>query len=331
MVGDSAGTDISIGHHNTMIGQGTGARTEHASYNTFVGWFAGKENNATNSMTNANRNTYLGARTGYINQNGEDNVGLGAFADYNSESLSRTTFIGAYSEPDNNDVVSIGYSSRVSGQYGIAIGNESEVTGTNAIAIGYQASNSVDNSVIIGNSSISSIGGPVNWTATSDGRFKTDVKENVIGLEFIDRLRPVTYNYDVKKLYADSGVLPEALTSFITEKEKIRYSGFIAQEVEVVANEVNYDFSGVDAPQNEGDIYGLRYAEFIVPTVKAIQELHEKIKSLETTIEEQRNQLQTYQQMFSKLESRLAVLEKTKESKKENNMMDEYSIVLERD
>ena len=53
----------------------------------------------------------------------------------------------------------------------------------------------------------------------------------------------------------------------------MRKSGFIAQDVEQAANAIGYDFSGVDAPKNENDFYGLRYAEFVVPLVKAVQEL----------------------------------------------------------
>ena len=37
------------------------------------------------------------------------------------------------------------------------------------------------------------------WTG-SDGRFKFNVKEDVKGLEFINKLRPVTYQMDTKKL-----------------------------------------------------------------------------------------------------------------------------------
>jgi hypothetical protein len=50
-----------------------------------------------------------------------------------------------------------------------------------------------------------------------------------------------------------------------------KMTGFIAQEVEQAANEIEYDFSGVDAPKND-DLYGLRYVEFVVPLVKAVQE-----------------------------------------------------------
>jgi len=57
------------------------------------------------------------------------------------------------------------------------------------------------------------------------------------------------------------------------DKEQTRFTGFIAQEVEQAARSVGYDFSGVDTPDNENDYYGLRYAEFVVPLVKAVQEL----------------------------------------------------------
>ncbi len=51
------------------------------------------------------------------------------------------------------------------------------------------------------------------------------------------------------------------------------YNGFIAQEVEEAAKKLNYEFSGVDKPQTEDGLYGLRYSDFVVPLVKAVQEL----------------------------------------------------------
>jgi hypothetical protein len=58
------------------------------------------------------------------------------------------------------------------------------------------------------------------------------------------------------------------------------YSGFVAQDVEKAALETGYDFSGVDKPRNENDLYGLRYAEFVVPLVKAMQEQQSQIEEL---------------------------------------------------
>jgi len=44
------------------------------------------------------------------------------------------------------------------------------------------------------------------------------------------------------------------------------------------ANFVGYDFNGVDKPKNENDFYGLRYAEFVVPLVKGMQEQQDIIE-----------------------------------------------------
>jgi hypothetical protein len=64
-------------------------------------------------------------------------------------------------------------------------------------------------------------------------------------------------------------------------KQQEVQSGFIAQEVEQAANEVGYNFHGVDKPKNSTSHYGLRYAEFVVPMVKAIQEQQEQINALQ--------------------------------------------------
>jgi hypothetical protein len=58
----------------------------------------------------------------------------------------------------------------------------------------------------------------------------------------------------------------------------------VAQEVEEAAKKINYEFSGVDAPKSKDGIYGLRYAEFIVPLVKSVQELGKKNQELEERI-----------------------------------------------
>jgi hypothetical protein len=68
-------------------------------------------------------------------------------------------------------------------------------------------------------------------------------------------------------------------------KGQILQTGFIAQEVEETALSLGFDFSGVDKPKNDSDFYGLRYAEFTVPLVKAVQELNEQNKKQQETID----------------------------------------------
>jgi trimeric autotransporter adhesin len=71
----------------------------------------------------------------------------------------------------------------------------------------------------------------------------------------------------------------------LKEKEKIVYTGFIAQEVETTAKALGFEFSGVDAAKNENDTYGLRYAEFVVPLVQAVQELLKENNELKKRLE----------------------------------------------
>jgi predicted RNase H-like nuclease (RuvC/YqgF family) len=83
-------------------------------------------------------------------------------------------------------------------------------------------------------------------------------------------------------------------------------TGFIAQEVEKAASELGFDFSGVDKPKNKDDFYGLRYAEFTVPLVKAVQELNDKNNNLQHEIELLQNentQLKSKIQEFDILKS----------------------------
>jgi hypothetical protein len=161
----------------------------------------------------------------------------------------------------------------------------------NCIAIGQAVTNNASNQARIGNSGTLSIGGFANWTNISDGRYKKDIKEDVKGIDFIMKLKPVTYHLDVSGLSKslDEGrgkEIDKYSLQAISEKGKIIYSGFVAQDVEKAARESGYDFSGVDKPKNEKDLYGLRYAEFVVPLVKAVQEQQALIDRQQRQIEE---------------------------------------------
>ena len=69
--------------------------------------------------------------------------------------------------------------------------------------------------------------------------------------------------------------------------EKIKFSGFLAQEVEQAANEAGYNFSGITKPKTNNDLYSLSYESFVVPLVKAVQELAQSAKTQQKIIDEQ--------------------------------------------
>jgi len=96
-------------------------------------------------------------------------------------------------------------------------------------------------------------------------------------------------------------------------QEQIVYSGFLAQDVENVVKETISNFSGVVVPQNENSLYSIRYAEFVVPLVKAVQELDSKIEKQQEIINElqQENyELKKLQKEIEEIKANMKTLKK---------------------
>jgi trimeric autotransporter adhesin len=47
----------------------------------------------------------------------------------------------------------------------------------------------------------------------------------------------------------------------------------LAQQVNDAAKKIDFNFSGIDLPSNEQTLYGLRYAELVVPLIQSVKEL----------------------------------------------------------
>jgi hypothetical protein len=280
-----------------MIGDSAG-RQSMASYNTMVGRRSGE------GTTTGTANTFLGADAARSNTTGSYNVAIGYFnLDDNGAATGNTA---------------LGYSAATlytNGNYNTFIGYDADASSanlTNGSAFGKGSRITASNQVRIGNSAVSSIGGYAGWSNISDGRYKKNVQENIPGLDFIIKLRPVSYNLDIKGIdgFVSGNVRDEnfseedkaATAQASNEKQQITYTGFIAQEVEKTAKEIGYDFSGVDAPKNENDLYGLRYAEFVVPLVKAVQEQQVIINEQDTVIGKQKDQIEELYSRIEKLE-----------------------------
>ena len=248
-IGKSALSSNTVGLDNVAIGADALLSVTTGDWNTAVGtraleFVTGTGNtgvgiNALHNTTNANRNIGIGQAAGRLYANGSDNIFIGPFT----------------------DVTGPGF--------------------TNVIALGNGTTVAANNTARFGSTITSSYGGWAGWSNVSDGRFKKDVQENVPGISFIEKLRPVTYKLQATELDAfyhqndkdKAATMGMNYQAGLAEKEKITYTGFIAQEVEATAKQLGFDFSGVDAAKNENDTYGLRYAEFVVPLVKAVQEL----------------------------------------------------------
>jgi len=214
-------------------------------------------------------NVAVGSKALYLNWAGSGNVAIGEDAGY-KVTQGANTFVGAGADVNTFNTLII-----------------------NSVGLGAGATTTASHQVRFGNSFTTSIGGPVAYTNLSDGRFKQQVSENMPGVEFIKMLRPVTYNMDWKGYDVHIKGKANEDEKGYSEASAVRYSGFIAQEVEQAARSLGYEFSGVDAPKNEGDVYGLRYSEFVVPLVKAVQEQQQIIEALQQQITELRATVET--------------------------------------
>ena len=180
---------------------------------------------------------------------------------------------GNFNTAEGRDALSLNYT----GSYNTAVGYNSGTSGSfnNTISIGNNGwPNAFHNQAFIGNQSTIYIGGWVGWSTFTDSRIKDNVREDVKGLDFITRLRPVTYHQNLKAIAEFTGNKDSTDYPEKNEVEKIKYSGFLAQEVAQAASESGYDFSGINTPRNSRELYSLSYEQFVVPLVKAVQELN---------------------------------------------------------
>lgn len=256
-------------NENTAIGM-YALHDNTANSNTAIGYFALRLNKA------GSANTAIGSQSLWLNEDGYNNTAVGNYASYNNSSGQGNVAIG-FEALNNNTTGDV--NTAIGAQADVVFGNQ-----INTTLIGHFAKASSSNKVRIGNAAVTVIEGQVAYTYPSDGRFKTNVTENIKGLDFIMKLRPVSYNFQTKKYEAFMNGGQENAKAFakldFSESENLRHNGFIAQEVEKAAKEAGYDFDGIIAPKNERDTYGLSYSQFVVPLVKAVQEQQQQIDEL---------------------------------------------------
>lgn len=260
-------------------------------------------------------NTALGYRTLEVTTGGW-NIAMGNFALGTNTSGNTNTAIGAGALNQNttsNDNTGVGANvlNNISlGNNNTALGSNANITVanlTNTLILGGGAAVAVSNKTRLGNVSQTVIEGQVAYSFPSDGRFKNNVTEEVRGIEFIKKLRPVVYNFDTKKFNAfllknlsDSARAYGMSLQDYEASTAIRQSGFVAQEVEQAAKETGYDFNGVHHPENENDNYSVAYSLFVVPLVKAVQELNNRTEEQQKIIEEMKKEIHELKKQINK-------------------------------
>jgi hypothetical protein len=280
------------GSGNSAFGYQSLATGTATSGNSAFGWNAlatttASESSAFGSLsmlstTTGAANAAMGYRSMYENLTGENCTAMGHQALQENVDGNNNTALGKNAgntnvSGDNNTF--LGYQADASGDY------------TNATALGNGTVVNATNKVRLGNTAVTVVEGQVFYT-TSDARFKTNITESVKGLEFIKKLRPVSYQYDAKKHaeFLAQNMSEETrslhLNADFGPASAIVHSGFIAQEVEQAAKESNFVTDIVHTPENKDDNYSVSYQAIVVPLVKAVQEQQEMIEKLQAQLNE---------------------------------------------
>jgi len=267
---------------NSAFGFRTLMADSDGAFNTAVGAYALQDNEAS-------YNTALGDAALGFNTTGASNTATGQAALASNNKGGNNTANG-YNALDNNTT---GIENTSVGSLSLT----SNKTGSTNTALGYAANVSTDgfaNSTAIGANAVSNATNKLRLGATgtiiegataytpSDGRFKDNVQQDVPGLKFIMQLRPVTYQFNgmrfeehIRQQMANKEVPAELVTQLESQYLQ-RTTGFIAQEVENAAKIAGYNGfqQAVYKPTNATDNYSLNYQQFVVPLVKAVQELN---------------------------------------------------------
>lgn len=312
------------GIYNTAVGTSAMYLKTTGSYNTAVGGYTLYYDSS------GNYNTAVGYGSLFLNKNGSFNTALGDGSLYNNTTGYSNTAVG-YAALNLNttsfDNVAVGDSAllKSTGGFNTAVGTKSLANlfnGSRNIAVGYNSGNdpgspNVVNTISIGNEGILNAannqaffgnlstvwnGGNRTWSTYSDARMKNNIKEDVKGLDFIKRLKPVTYYRSVSAVAAITGNMQAEDFEGKYDIEKIKETGFLAQDVEQAAKAAGYDFSGVTVPKNNSQLYTLSYGQFVVPLVKAMQEQQLIIDSQQKIIEAQNNKMEQLEKRLSAIE-----------------------------
>ncbi len=237
----------------------SGRYAEEASYSVFIGDLAGEGDNS--NKLDGDGNTAIGWNSGKsLISTAHSNTFIGATAGDVATTAVENTCLGF-----NADI--------------------QDATATNQIVIGNNITGTADSTVHIGNDSghytLLFEGSGASWAHSSDARMKENIEDAVLGLDFINKLDTVTYNQKPKSEYPEEwqDYDPEQ-----TEKDTTKYYGFVAQEVKKAMNSCNADYFTGWTEQGDGK-QRIGFASFVVPLVKAVQELSAKVAELEAKLD----------------------------------------------
>ena len=235
-------------------------------------------------------NVFIGYQTGLVATSALHNVAIGRDALAGLTTGDDNVCIGAYAGKDTNAVEG--------GVYNVFIGSKTRGTHpshSSAIAIGYNI-DAAPGQVAMGTSGMGKVYNEFNtdnaWSQGSDERLKQHIKDSTLGLEFINDLRPVTYNWK------PSNELPEEWPLYHEENQRdveTVMTGLIAQEVKTAINKSGVErFGGWDV-DNDG-MQQIKKELFIFPLINAVKELTAQVGAKDDKIAALEKRMETIEQ-----------------------------------
>ncbi len=216
------------GGANAMFGRSAGSSTGSGSNNSFFGFQSGSSN------TSGQSNVFIGSNAGVGNTTGSNNLALGANANVSSATLTYATAIGSGAVVTNVDTIQLGRDNLDSVRIGRLGMNGTTAVCLNAVK-GFAA-------------------------CSSSARYKTNIADFRSGIDVIQRLRPVTFNWTAGN----------------------------ALDLGLVAEEV----AGIDpllvTYNDKGEVEGVKYDRIGVVLINTVKEQQEKIEKLEAELRELR-------------------------------------------
>ena len=281
LIGHEAGLDISAGQTTTdgtiCIGREAGSNITNGAGNTAIG------HEALKTTTTGNHNTAIGHKAADVLVAGSDKntaIGMHALGAGNNDTTHENTVMGYGS----GDTITNGHSNT-------CLGSQANVSAGGAvgqIAVGQAVTCTADNTATLGigsnTASLGLDGSDTSWAAaSSDKRLKENIETSSAGLDVINDLRPVTYNWKKAK-DVDNG-MPQYKDSeepVLGSEYGETLHGFIAQEVkEVVDNHSSLKEGFKMWKLKDDGTQTVADGNLIPILVKAVQELTAKVEALE--------------------------------------------------
>jgi hypothetical protein len=306
-IGYAAFSSLTTGTENLAVGYQTGLLTTTGDYVTFVGSNAGYNNTTGANNTALGRFAYLGGDTESNNTaigmnalsgsiaGGEYNVAIG---NYSLDALTSgdenvaVGYLAGSAITTGNSNVCIGVNSGVTGTplttgaNNLLIGQHTRASaadGTYQFVIGYDIAGGEDNEVSIGkNSNVirCQYDTDATWTRDSDERKKRNIKPANLGLDFVNDLNTVTFNW------RPNNEFPKEWDDY-SEENKMNLDatmhGMIAQDVKSALDKAGVDTFGGWKINKDGS-QRLSNEMFVFPLIKAVQELSATVTTLQQEI-----------------------------------------------